>query len=247
MESTLQAPKSAISLFSGAGGLDIGFRRAGFDVKLAVEQDPSCCDTLRANSIETKVLQADISKVSGDQLLELSGIQKGELHCLFGGPPCQSFSLAGKRQGLADPRGQMLVEFIRLVREIQPKVFVLENVKGMLNWANGEVIKFLELEFGATEVGKVEYRIAYKVLNASGFGAPQHRERIFVVGNCMSKEMKFPEPTHGAEDGKLIFLKRKPFVSVGDAFKGLPEVSSPSKVAQRVAQTIRGRIFRHGY
>jgi DNA (cytosine-5)-methyltransferase 1 len=247
MNSSLKAPRTAISLFSGAGGLDIGFRNAGFDVRLAVEQDPSCCDTLRANSLDTKVLQADISKLSGLQLCELAGVAQTKLDCLFGGPPCQSFSLAGQRRGLNDPRGQMLAEFIRLVREIQPKVFVLENVKGMLNWANGEVMRFLESEFDAIEFGNPKYRIAYKVLNASSFGAPQHRERIFVVGNCISKAMTFPEPTHGNEQGKLVFLKRKPFVSVGEALKGLPPVEAPSKVAQRVSQTIRGRIARHGY
>ncbi|NOR31899.1 MAG: DNA (cytosine-5-)-methyltransferase [Sulfitobacter sp.] len=240
---------TAISLFSGAGGMDIGFSQAGFDVKLAVELDPSCCDTLRANLTKTKVLEADVSKLSGAELCDLAGLEIGNVDCLFGGPPCQSFSLAGDRKGLNDPRGELVGHFIRLVREIGPKSFVMENVKGMANWQSGAVLEMIENEIAAPVLLRgyeYQYKAQHKVLDAVNFGVPQHRERIFVVGNRLEKSMSFPEPTHNSpkrpHDNRL-----KPTCNVGKVLNSLPEADQPSETALRVSGTIKERRVKHGY
>lgn len=239
----------AISLFSGAGGMDIGFDRASFRVLAAVELDPSCCDTLRANLDKTIVLNEDISVLSGDALLQKVGLKRGELDLLFGGPPCQSFSLAGNRKGLGDPRGQLVGHFARLVHEIAPKAFVMENVKGMANWSNGKALDFVlnQLREPVEVDGNlVEYHCSMAVLNAADFGVPQYRERLFIVGNRLGRSFKFPTPTHAAPH-KIAESNLQPHIAVGAAIANLPPPGLPSAVAERVSRTIKGRIDKHGY
>ena len=238
--------KTAISLFSGAGGMDVGFGMAGFDVRLAVEIDPSCCDTLRRNLPNTEVLNASVNDVSPAQLLRLAKVGVGELDCVFGGPPCQSFSLAGKREGLNDERGLLVFRFVELVRQLRPKVFVLENVKGMANWGGGVVLQEIEKSFSDTLADGSRYTVGHKVLNAANFGVPQFRERVFVIGSRVSEEIQYPEITHA--DQKLSASNGlKPYVTVGDVLDGLPPADPPSEVAQRVSKTIKGRIQNHGF
>lgn len=240
---------TAISLFSGAGGLDLGFARAGFNVLVCVELDPSCCDTLRKNMKNTKVLQADISTIEGGELLDLAGVNRSEIDILIGGPPCQSFSLAGDRKGLNDPRGQMIAHFVRLVGEIEPKAFVMENVKGMVNWGGGAALKLIEQEFENLTLNKgscPKYSVAHQVLNAMDYGVPQQRERVFIVGNRMSKKFEFPRPTHSL-NYKGSVTNQKPVTTVGDAILSLPPADEPSKTALRVSETIKGRRVKHGY
>ena len=131
---------NAISLFSGAGGMDIGMSQAGFDIELCVEIDPACCDTLRKNLPKTKISNSDVSKLSGKEILDMAKIPFGSLDLLFGGPPCQSFSLAGNREGLNDERGKLVFDFVRLVKETAPKAFIMENVSAMLSWQKGAVL-----------------------------------------------------------------------------------------------------------
>lgn len=226
--------------------MDIGFEAAGFKTLVAIEKDPSCCKTLRANlPVYTRVLEADIREVSGEQLLKDLGLERGEVDMIYGGPPCQSFSLAGKREGLNDPRGMLVGEFIRLVHEVLPKAFVMENVKGMVNWEGGKVLDFIEESFADPIVWdghSVSFQTQHQVLNAADHGVPQFRERIFIVGNRMAKEFEFPAPTHGPSD---MFLK--PYVTVGETLGLLPEASEPSETALRVSGTIKARIASHGY
>jgi DNA (cytosine-5)-methyltransferase 1 len=237
---------TAISFFAGAGGMDAGFHLAGFNVKLAIEIDPSCCDTLRHNMKGTRVINEDINRLSSEQICELSGLAVGETDCIFGGPPCQSFSLAGRREGLNDERGLLVFRFIELVRELRPKTFVLENVKGMVNWQGGvvlrEVEKMLEEPLPTGEM----YKVQHSVLNAADFGVPQNRERVFIVGSRMKSTYRFPEPTHAAKPSEHD-QARLPHVTVGQALRGLPIADAPSKTALRVSQTIKGRIEKHGY
>lgn len=231
--------RTAISIFSGAGGMDLGFRNAGFDVRLAIEIDPSCCDTLRRNMPETVVVQADINELTAPEICGLAGVRRGEVDCVFGGPPCQSFSLAGRREGLDDERGKLVLRFIELVRAIRPKSFVLENVKGMVNWQDGVVIREIErLLEDPLEDGEY-FSASHKVLNAADFGVPQNRERVFIVGTRTKKLFRFPKPTHGHG--------LKQYSTVGDALGNLPAADAPSDMALRVSQTIKGRIARHGY
>jgi DNA (cytosine-5)-methyltransferase 1 len=235
----------AISLFSGAGGMDIGFMQAGYKVLACVESDPSCCQTLRTNlPNHTLVIEDDIRNVSGSELLMLTGVKRGDIDCLFGGPPCQSFSLAGARKGMADDRGQLVLEFIRLVNEIQPRSFVMENVKGMANWQGGIVLDFIKSAFSerSTSEGKAKYEVQHSVLNSASFGVPQVRERIFIVGNRLGKKLKFPSATHGKRGSDL-----KPYAVAGDALFALPPATPPSATALRIADTIQARREKHGY
>jgi DNA (cytosine-5)-methyltransferase 1 len=244
----LQKPK-AISLFSGAGGMDLGFNAAGFDILASVEIDPACCDTLRQNlrNASTVVMENDVRAVTGKSLCDRFGLSVGELDCLFGGPPCQSFSLAGDRAGLSDERGKLLFEFFRLVDELRPKVFVLENVKGILNWSSGAVVKMIYELFDQGSFNSLPYKVEHRCLNAVDYGAPQYRERAFFVGNRLGKNMTFPSPTHGkGKLGKVTEFVR-PVRTVGDSILDLPAATPPSKMASRVSQTIKGRIARHGY
>jgi DNA (cytosine-5)-methyltransferase 1 len=127
---------SALSLFSGAGGMDIGVRQAGFEVLACIEIDPHCCETLK-NAIKrekarTLLFERDIRQVELSQMMEFLNLQVGEVDLLFGGSPCQSFSQAGKRASLDDERGLLLFEFVRFAKDLKPKVILIEQVKGVL-------------------------------------------------------------------------------------------------------------------
>lgn len=242
-----------ISLFSGAGGMDIGFEDAGFHTVVAVEVDKSCCDTLRTNNPNLAIINEDITTVTAEEILRVGNIKPLEAALVVGGPPCQSFSLAGKRKGLDDKRGKLVLEFIRIVREALPVAFVMENVKGMANWASGKALDAILAE--ARRVvqfnGKnYQYTVECKVLNAVDYGAAQFRERIFIVGNRIDKEFNFPTSTHAPPNSVQIDLfgrKKENWATVWDAIGHLPPASAPSGVALRVAQTIKGRREKHGY
>ena len=227
-----------ISLFSGAGGLDIGFESAGFKIAVAIEIDSSCCETLRTNRPDLPIINKNIAEVSGNEILKAAGLQVGEAALVIGGPPCQSFSLAGLRKGLDDDRGRLLFEYVRVVRETLPLGFVLENVKGLTNWDNGKALSMLIEELTKPIVfdGVVyNYIIADpKVLNAVDYGVPQYRERLILVGNRINKPYEYPEP----------MANRK---TVWDAIGSLPEPGKPSDVAMRVAGTIKESREKYGY
>lgn len=228
-----------ISLFSGAGGLDIGFDRAGFKTAVAVELDPSCCDTLRTNMPDLPIINRSITEVSAAEILEAGNLEVGEAALVIGGPPCQSFSLAGMRKGLDDDRGKLLFEFVRIVRETIPKGFVLENVKGLTNWDKGRAMNLLIEELSKPiELNGVvyQYQIAPpRVLDAVNYGAPQFRERLILVGNRIGKPYEYPKPFE------------TPHKTVWEAIGNLPEPDQPSETAIRVAGCIKDRIEKYGY
>ena len=242
-----------ISLFSGAGGMDIGFEMAGFESVVAVEYDKSCCETLKKNSPTLNVIQGDISNITTSEILHKGNLKVTEAALVIGGPPCQSFSLAGKRMGMDDSRGKLVLEFIRVVRESLPKIFVMENVKGMVNWQKGRAIQAIMNEISDPiyfENKRYTYDVNMAVLNAVDYGAPQFRERVFLVGNRMGKKFQFPEPTHCNQSEGTIDLfnkKKNPYASVWDAIGDLPPAEEPSETALRVSKTIKERIVKHGY
>lgn len=238
-----------VSLFSGAGGFDIGFKDAGYDVQLAIEVDPACCDTLRANDRDLIVWERDIKSITGEQVMEALSVTPGEIDVVIGGPPCQSFSIAGKRKGLHDDRGKLLEEFVRIVRELVPRAFVLENVKGLANWDNGKALEWLEKELNRPvplNEELVRYSVSHQILNAAEFGVPQFRERLFVVGTRESDNFVFPQPTHGP-DTKPKQKRTQSYISVKEALGSLPPADEPSEVARRVSKSIRERRINHGF
>ncbi|MEZ9245925.1 DNA cytosine methyltransferase [Vibrio lentus] len=243
--------REVISLFSGAGGLDIGFKQAGFNIAVAVEQDPSCCNTLRLNNPDLTVVEGDVSKISTVDILKAANLAPLEAALVIGGPPCQSFSLAGKRMGMDDERGMLILEFSRVIHEALPKAFVMENVKGMLNWEKGRALEAILNEFKEPvifEGNEYHYEVSYQVLNAVSYGVPQRRERLFIVGNRIDKSFTFPAPTHGTiKELDLLSPQLQPYKTAWDAFGDLPPADEPSEAAKRVSKSIKGRIEKHGY
>lgn len=240
---------TAVSLFSGAGGLDIGFHQAGYDIRLAIELDSNCVKTLCLNGFKN-VWQADISNerlVTPRRILNECDLRAGELDLVFGGPPCQSFSMTGRRKGLRASGGRLVRHFCRLVRGLRPRVFVFENVPGIFNAPMRGVLKLVEQELGRGRVmGARGYDMSRGLMNAAAFGVPQVRERAFIVGWQPPGVFYFPQATH-CLPGMSHSRRFRPFATVGDAFKDLPNPERPSHLARRVAATIAERNRRwHG-
>ena len=167
-----------IDLFSGAGGLSLGFEQAGFDIISAVEIDPVHCAAHKYNFPDTVTIPRAIEEISGKYILEMSGKRQQRVDCVFGGAPCQGFSLIGHRI-LDDPRNRLVREFVRIVVELKARTFVFENVKGLTVGKHKAFLDELVDEFS-----KVGYnvRIPWQVLNAGHFGTPQSRERLILLG-----------------------------------------------------------------
>lgn len=217
--------RRAISLFSGAGGMDIGVRDAGFNILAEIELDQHCCATLSANAkaqkYDTNVIHADIRTINPTELLKDLFLSKGDLDLLFGGPPCQSFSLAGKQRGLEDERGMLLFEIIRFAKELQPKIIFVEQVKGLLsskgkNNRRGEVFeKFLE------ELEAIDYTPKWRIIMAADYGVPQLRERLFVIATRGRNGFYFPERTHAPVEECNGLFSYKPHIGIGEVLNGL--------------------------
>lgn len=162
---------SAISLFTGAGGMDIGALNAGFNVALASELDKHACNTYRTNHPETLMIEGDMD-VHMDEITAIKGVD-----LVIGGPPCQGFSVAGKMDA-SDPRSKLVFSFCEVVEKVKPKSFVMENVKSL-----GSLSKFQEVrEEIFRRMEKAGYQVTMNILNAKDFGVPQSRERVFFIG-----------------------------------------------------------------
>lgn len=184
-----------VDLFAGAGGLSLGFEQAGYDVAAAVELDPIHSAVHEFNFAYSTTFCRNASAVTGDEIRALSALGSRELHAVVGGPPCQGFSLIGKR-ALDDPRNVLLSEFARIVLELQPRYFVLENVAGL---TVGNHRKLLDEVIDL--LGKAGYLVLqpYRVLQAAEFGTPQSRRRLFLLGARGDVQLPaYPVPTHSA-------------------------------------------------
>lgn len=176
-----------ISLFSGAGGLDLGFKNAGFEIVVANEYDKSIWETYEKNHT-APLIKGDIRNIKSDVFLKNSK----EIDGVIGGPPCQSWSEAGALRGISDDRGKLFFEFIRLLEEIQPKFFVAENVSGMMSKRHLEAVQNIIHLFGNAGIG---YDVFIQTLNASDYGVPQDRKRVFYIGFRKDLQVKFEFPT----------------------------------------------------
>lgn len=181
----------SIELFAGAGGLALGLEQAGFKHIGLVEIDKAAADTLIANRQKWKILCEDIKEVAARDLEQEFGINKYELDLLSGGAPCQSFSYAGKRLGLEDVRGTMFYHYATFLHKLQPKMFLFENVRGLLSHDKGQTYATI-LDIFENE----GYTTFYKVLNAWDYGVPQKRERLITIGirNDLAKKAEFSFP-----------------------------------------------------
>jgi DNA (cytosine-5)-methyltransferase 1 len=246
---------SVLSLFSGGMGLDLGLESTGrFQTIVCVEKIPAFCATIlknQSNSLLTKslkVVEGDIASLDPQKLLDQLQISRDEIDVVVGGPPCQSFSTAGRRGTIQDPRGTLLWDFLRFVEYIQPKLFLMENVRGLLSAAlkhrhiaarpdkggaplspeeePGSVVRLF-----AQDLDRIGgYHLDIFEVNAVNYGAPQIRERAIFIGNRLGQEIDFPEPTHSANIAKesfgelSLFTDEKqlaPWRTLGDAIKDL--------------------------
>ena len=181
---------TVISTFAGGGGSSLGYLWAGYKELLAIDFDQNSCETLRANYPNLTIWQKDITIVTSQEILSECKIKKGELDILDGSPPCQGFSTAGKRN-LNDSRNDLFKDFVRLIEGLQPKVFVMENVSGMIK--GGYKGKFNEILQTLKDTG---YNVKCKLMNAMWYEVPQSRERLFFIGvrSDLNIEPSFPDP-----------------------------------------------------
>ncbi len=197
----------AISLFSGAMGLDLGIEKAGFDIVACVENDKQCVETIKQNRPSVRVYAEDINLVDPTSILNDLGVKPGDVTLVIGGPPCQPFSTAGRRKSLNDFRGNVIIRFLDYVREIKPDYFILENVRGIYSakLSNtppeyqeykriinrpGSVVYFLYREFQ-----KLGYSINFSLFDSSLYSVPQKRERFIMFGTRTGGRIPIPAPT----------------------------------------------------
>jgi len=211
-----------LSLFSGGGGLDIGFHQAGFDIVACLEIDKPSCQTLEINrgkylGQNAQIFNNDITTTPPESL-GLDGIE-----FIIGGPPCQSFSAAGRRaggvHGINDTRGSLFWYYCQYLKYFMPKGFLFENVKGILQANKADDWKIIVESFSS-----VGYQLNYMVLDAADYGVPQYRERLVMVGTRkdIAKDFRFPLPTHGPDSKNCI-----PYVTAGEAFK---DIDDPNEI-----------------
>ena len=218
---------TAISLFSGAGGLDYGFEAGGFRTAVALESDARCCETLRHNRT-WPVIERDVALVSTSELLSQAQLRSGEVDVLIGGPPCQPFSKSGfwatgEAKRLNDPRATTLECYLRVLAEARPRAFLLENVEGLGFRGKDEGLRLIHERLTAiNEAQGTKYRANIATLNAADFGVPQLRRRVFVIGSRDGIEFEFPKPTHVDRSEVDWTESRQRHMTAWDALHDLP-------------------------
>lgn len=203
-----------VSLFSGAGGLDLGFKMAGHDVVWANDLYEDAVHTYQKN-IGDHIILEDVRNISADKIPDCD--------IVIGGFPCQGFSVANTKRHIADERNELYKQLIRVIEDKRPKFFLAENVKGLTNLGKGEVFKMILSDFE-----HLGYRVQYRILNAADYGVPQTRLRVIIVGvrRDIDWEYEFPKATH-SQDGRDGLPA---WVSVSDALKGLPDPDSENDI-----------------
>lgn len=244
-----------LSLFSGGMGLDLGLEATGrFRIVACIEKEPAFCETIRQNRDagrlprDLQVMVADLSKLDPAAALEALDLDAASIDVVVGGPPCQSFSTAGRRGTTQDPRGTLLWDFLRFVSYVEPKFFLMENVRGLLSAAvkhrpiaerpekggaplaeeeePGSVVRLFAKDLSAVDGG---YSLDIFEVNAVNYGAPQLRERALFIGNKFGKQIEFPAPTHGPShngEAQLALFdagRLLPWRTLGEALNGLED------------------------
>ncbi|WP_250433106.1 DNA cytosine methyltransferase [Hanstruepera flava] len=203
---------TVVDLFSGCGGLALGFKWAGFKTLLASDLDENCEKTYTYNFPETPFIKNDLRHISTKEIREHIS---ENVDVVIGGPPCQGFSLANKNRNKVkdDPRNELFYEFVRVVTDLQPKAFVMENVRGLLSMQKGKVIQLMKEEFENAGLG---YQVNYEVLLASDYGVPQNRQRVIMIGvrKDLDKKPVFPKKTYANP------------VTVWEAISDLPQIQA---------------------
>lgn len=237
--------RTAISLFSGAGGMDLGMIEAGFDILWANDFEPIAVETYKKN-IGNHIVLGDITKIKNE---DIPG-EKGKIDLIIGGFPCQGFSIANKNRTLEDKRNFLYKEMLRVVENKSPKFFVAENVKGILNISKGKVIEMIKQDFKS-----LGYVVDIKLLNAADYGVPQQRERVIIIGNRLGLENPFPVITHadiyaGEENYNKPNLEYKekgllPYVTVEETIGFLSNVPLQNNTLNSFIKVNGRKIYNH--
>lgn len=212
-----------VGLFSGCGGLDLGFIQAGFDIIWANDFNSDAVKTYQKN-IGNHIICGDITKIKSSEIPD-------NFDVLLGGFPCQGFSIANSKRNMDDKRNFLYLEMLRIIKDKKPKFFVAENVKGLLSMEKGRIIEMIVSDFK-----KIGYKVDYKVLKASDYGVPQNRERVVIIGNRLGLTNPFPKITHGEKNEKLL-----PFVTVKEVVSHL----SNKRISINPIKVNKKLIFNH--
>lgn len=196
--------QTCVTFFCGGGGLDLGLHLAGFSVDYANDIEEPLCNIIKYNMPKCVTEASDIHNVTAKKIFKSIGTD--DVTLVAGGPPCQAFSILGKRESFSDPRGMLVYEYVRLITELKPKAFIFENVPGMLtvnkglDWSN--LVNYIKSKTG--------YNIHHSIINAADFGIPQIRRRVFIVGFKEDVKFKFPRPTHKNPSEKSLLNMNVP-------------------------------------
>lgn len=233
---------NVIDLFAGCGGLSLGFMKAGFTIKKAVEFDPPIAETYKNNHPEVDVIVDDIKNID-----TTGAFKEGDADIIIGGPPCQGFSMAGARirHGfIDDPRNYLFKHYLNVVKAVKPTVFIMENVKGMKTMQNGKIFEEILSVFSDPEVMEGQpYNLYHKIIKATDFGVPQKRERLIIVGTLLPN-VQFEKIW---EDTVVVIQQEYPDffspVTVRDAISNLPSVTEDGIIANPDPQTSYQRFL----
>lgn len=237
---------NTIDLFSGCGGISLGFKWAGFHSVLASDIDENCEKTFATNFPKVPFLCGDLSDIKKEDFDKI--IQNKEVDIIIGGPPCQGFSLANKNRNKVeeDPRNRLFYEFVKTINWYNPKAFVMENVKGLLSMQSGKVIKQIEYEF--ENAGDFGYEVRTKVLKASDYGVPQTRERVIVIGIRKDLNLipEFPEKTIEREITVAEAISDLPQIIAGEGSENQEYPTEPQneyqKLMRKKSQNVKNHI-----
>jgi len=218
-----------IDLFCGVGGLSYGFaHNPAFQIVAANDVLPAMAQAYQLNHPGVKVYQTDIKNLTFQQLQSDLELQTNSVDIVVGGPPCQAYSTVGKRL-IDDPRGKLFQEYYRMLKEIQPRFFLFENVKGLTSMQGGELLKTIISLFES-----LGYRVRYKILNSADYGAPQIRERVIITGSKLPKPFAYPKPSHSPSNYLTLedAISDLPFIKSGE--EGFDYASEPNNDFQKL-------------
>jgi len=212
-----------IDLFCGVGGLSYGFaHNDDFEIVAANEILPNMAKAYSLNHSAVKVYVDSIKDFAAEKIESDLNVKVNEIDIIVGGPPCQAYSTVGKRL-IDDPRGKLFQEYYRVLKEFNPKLFLFENVKGLLSMQGGELLKTIISLFES-----LGYKVQCKLLNAADFGAPQIRERVIIIGSKLKNDFRYPKVTHYNPEETLDLFKKdlKPYLTLEEAINDLPFIKS---------------------
>jgi len=235
-----------ISLFTGAMGLDLGFEMEGFDIRVTLDNNKDVIETIRKNRPSIRLIGRDILKVKTSEILDKARLKVGEATIVTGGSPCQPFSTAGRRLSVEE-KGQLVFQFLRVVKETQPRFFLFENVSGLLSAARKHISFYTRIDKKEEELAPKErlgsafdrileefkkvrtsdgvyYVINWTIVNAADFGTPQKRKRLIILGSRSGKRLSFPSTTHASpKSPEAMSGMKKPWVTLKEAIGDLDD------------------------